>query len=83
MIVDVSGWHKDRLIDRPFIGTKTTIKVLLAGYGLNTMPVFPRKGKTYVAQNNLHLVTVSWLDHKAPNGRDRLFQLVHSMPKVG
>lgn len=82
IIKDVSGWHNGRNVDPPIVATKDTIKRLLLSYGLSTMPVMPRKNKVYSLANNLHLVTVAWLPYTAPNGRDRLFELVHSMPKV-
>jgi len=82
MIKDVSGWHNGRNVDRPVIGNKETIRSLLAAYGLSTMPVMPRKNQVSSVANALHLVTVAWLPNTAPNGRDRLFELVHSMKKV-
>lgn len=82
-IKDVSGWHNGRNIDRPVVGTKETIRTILAAYGLSTMPVLPRKNQVSLVANALHLVTVAWLPNTAPNGRDRLYELVHSMPSRG
>jgi hypothetical protein len=79
IIKDVSGFHQGRSIDPPVVGTKETIRRLLAAYSISTMPVMPRKNQVMSVANVLHLVTVAWLPNTAPNGRDRLFELVHSM----